>query len=312
MTADSGGDGQVQPNAFERGADVYARARPSYPRQAVEWLIPRTIARVVDLGAGTGKFSALVAALGHDLVSIEPSANMRLEHRRAIPDGDVREGTFENIPLDDDSTDVVVAAQAWHWADPVPASLEVARILRPAGWLSLVWNVRDERTSWVHELNKLLGPSDTIEPGSSPRLGRPFDAIEYAEYSWVHRLSPSDLLQLVASRSQVIDLDPSSRRQLLAAVQRLAESHPRTRDRITLDLLVPNPLLQGTPDSGPRCLARHQETLSLYTPRPSQRRAPASRPKRQPALRSAPSSVRQRLAGDAPDVPICSAVRLAR
>lgn len=127
MKDDGADNGSAQTNSFDGGADAYARARPSYPPQAVDWLIPRTAVRVVDLGAGTGKFSALIAARGHDLVSIEPSASMRLEYRRAIPDADVRKGTFENIPLDDDSTEVAVTAQAWHWADPIPASLEVAR-----------------------------------------------------------------------------------------------------------------------------------------------------------------------------------------
>ncbi len=202
----------------------------------MDWLIPRTAVRVVDLGAGTGKFSALIAAAGHDLVSIEPSASMRREYRRAMPGGDVRKGAFESIPLDDHSVDVAVSAQAWHWADPIPASVEVARVLRTGGWLGLVWNVRDDRTAWVRELNELLGPSDTIEPGSSPCLGEPFGPIEHVEYGWVHHPTPGALLQLVASRSQVIDLGPGPKQRLLDSVAKLVQSHPQTRGRTVLDL----------------------------------------------------------------------------
>src|SRR5215472_16526160 len=96
--------------SFGAAAELYDRARPGYPPDAVGWMLGPTSRDVVDLGAGTGIFSRLVASLGHRVTAIEPDAGMRaqLATSDTIP---VLAGSAEAIPLPDRSTGAVVAAQ---------------------------------------------------------------------------------------------------------------------------------------------------------------------------------------------------------
>ncbi|HEY4375539.1 MAG TPA: class I SAM-dependent methyltransferase [Acidimicrobiales bacterium] len=146
--------------AFDQGAADYEKGRPSYPADVVAELAARLDltpgSRVLDLAAGTGKFTRLLEPLGVELVAVEPVAGMRERLVAALPDIEVHDGTAEHIPLPDSSVDAVVVAQAFHWFDPEVALAEIARVLRPGGGLGLVWNERDVRESWVADLSHLI------------------------------------------------------------------------------------------------------------------------------------------------------------
>lgn len=120
-------------------APIYDRARVEHSRAALELVIRETglasTATVVDLAAGTGKLTTLLAERFGDVIAIEPEEAMR-----AYIDGDARPGTAEAIPLPDESADAVFVADAFHWFDAPRALDELARVLRSAGWLVLVWN----------------------------------------------------------------------------------------------------------------------------------------------------------------------------
>lgn len=129
---------------FERQADVYQSARPDYHHSLVARFV-ETFGDgvVVDLGAGTGKFTAQLVGAGLDPIAIEPVAAMRAQLIDRLPGIEIRDGTAESIPLDDDSVDTVVVAQAFHWFRYQAAIDEIARVLAPGGALVTVWNVRD-------------------------------------------------------------------------------------------------------------------------------------------------------------------------
>ena len=223
--------------SFDRGADAYRRARPSYPDDAVRWLAPAEGSRVLDLAAGTGKLTERLHALGYRVVAVEPSDGMRTELSGAVPDVPVSAGTAESIPLPDASVDGVVVAQAWHWFDPVPASREIRRVLRPGGQLGVTWNVRDHRIGWVDELTEVLHRGDSLEPfHGRPDLGEGFGPVEHATFSWSHRLAAADLRTLAASRSHTLTLPPADREALLAAVDHLVATHPELAGRSQIDM----------------------------------------------------------------------------
>ena len=153
----------VHPSAatgFARSVEAYERARPEYPPAAIAWLARELDLRpgriVVDLAAGSGKLTRPLAALGCEVVAVEPVAEMRA----AIgPTARALEGTAEAIPLPDDSADAVTVGQAFHWFDGPKALAEIERVLRPGGALALVWNRRPVESSELHaQISALIAP----------------------------------------------------------------------------------------------------------------------------------------------------------
>ena len=132
----------------DRVAD-YVRYRPGYPREVVTFLHETCGvapgAQVADIGAGTGISARLFLDAGHPVVAVEPNQAMReAANVWLTPYGNFRSvaGTAEATALDDASVDLVIAAQAFHWFDPVMTRREFARILKPQGRVALFWNSR--------------------------------------------------------------------------------------------------------------------------------------------------------------------------
>jgi SAM-dependent methyltransferase len=220
--------------SFGAAASIYERARPSYPDAAVDWLLPDGHPQVVDLGAGTGKLTRLIAERGVEVTAVEPSDGMREQLETALPDVPALAGSAEHMPFPDHSVDAVLVAQAWHWVDLPRASAEVARVLRPGGRLGLLWNHRDERVDWVNELGAVIehasGDHNDNDP-SNPEFGGEFGQIEYFVAEWRAPMTPAGLLDLVASRSYIIVASDDERAGIMARVQDLLDHHPQLAGR---------------------------------------------------------------------------------
>lgn len=228
---------------FGAEADAYERGRPGYPDDAVEWILTRSatddgaLPDVVDLGAGTGKFTASLVGRAATVTAVEPDDQMRARLIAGLPGVTALPGTAESIPLGDESADIVTMAQAWHWTDPKRASAEVARVLRPGGILALVWNVRDESSDWVAALSRVIGSSiaedfDTI----TPPIAEPLTRDAYAEFHWSNHLDREGLVAMVASRSYIIAMSATDRADVLARLDQLIDSHPDLAGRPHFDL----------------------------------------------------------------------------
>ncbi|MDR7269510.1 SAM-dependent methyltransferase [Pelomonas saccharophila] len=160
-------------DAAQRGytlaPDSYQRGRPEYPPALVAWLDSplgvRDGARVVDLGAGTGKFTHLLARTGAAVTAVEPVDAMRAKLAESLPGVQTLAGAAEAIPLTDGEADVLVCAQAFHWFANAQALGEMHRVLKPGGRLGLVWNVRDEACDWVAAITEIITPYE----GDAPR-----------------------------------------------------------------------------------------------------------------------------------------------
>jgi len=216
-------DHAAHANSFGPAADIYERGRPGYPATALDWLLPTGSPRVIDLGAGTGKLTRQIHALGLPVTAVDPSAGMLDQLRRAVPGVPAVVGSAERIPLPAASADVVLVAQAWHWVDPERAAPEIARVLAPGGRLGLVWNLRDESAPWVRRLGEIIG---NTESERSTVVGPPFGDVEIAHFRWTSVIGPERLLDLVASRSAVILMPADERAAVLAEVRRLVATHP--------------------------------------------------------------------------------------
>jgi SAM-dependent methyltransferase len=218
---------KARAESFGVAAAAYERGRPSYPEAAIEWLLPPGAARVLDLGAGTGKLTRQLRDRGLDVVAVEPSRGMREQLAAELPGVKLLAGTAEAIPLGNHTVDAVLVAQAWHWVDPALAVPEVTRVLTPGGSLGLIWNIRDEREQWVAQLGRIMhahGDEDTGAP--SPVVGPPFGLVRLHQVEWTYRLSGEALLDLVASRSYVITLAERERAAILDEVRALLATHP--------------------------------------------------------------------------------------
>ena len=232
----------VAARGFEAGADAYARARPGYPEAAfdhvAEALRLGPASRVLDLGAGTGKFTAGLVTRGYDVVAVEPVERMRARLATDLPAVEVLDGTGEHIPLGDASVDAIVVAQAFHWFRHDEALAEMHRVLRPGGRFALVWNVRDERIPWVAELTEIIAPHEGEGGVRIPRHregawravlanSTVFDQVgDVWSLDHGHEIDAQGLVDRVASTSFIAALPTDTQAEVFDAVRRLTERPP--------------------------------------------------------------------------------------
>lgn len=125
--------------SFGTHAERYDRARPRYPDALVERIIAASPGpTVLDVGCGTGIAARQLQAAGGTVLGVEPDARMAaLARRSGLP---VEVATFEDWNPDGRTFDAIVAAQSWHWIEPVDGAAKAARVLRPGGLLAIFWN----------------------------------------------------------------------------------------------------------------------------------------------------------------------------
>lgn len=240
----------VHPTAahgFDAGADAYERGRPTYPPAIVAALVEHLDIRpgrtVLELGAGTGKLTRLLAPTGARILAVEPVTGMRERLAAAVPGVELLDGTAEAIPLPNGAVDAVVVAQAFHWFDPVRALSEIHRVLRPGGRLGLAWNFRDESVPWVATLGSLIhglaGDSPQARGGrwrdDLAKVGL-FTPWTCATVPHAQAMTPDEVLERVASISFVAAAPADDRDTLLAQVARLLATDPATAGRAIVEL----------------------------------------------------------------------------
>ncbi|WP_035749227.1 class I SAM-dependent methyltransferase [Arthrobacter sp. 35W] len=209
--------------AFQDGGEHYDKVRPGYPADSVDWLFGQApagsrspVLDVVDIGAGTGKFTERLMLPGRRVVALDPSADMLAQLELRFPEVHTIVGTAEATGLPSGSQDAATVAQAWHWCDPVAASTEIARILRPGGMLGLIWNQLDVAVPWVHRLSRIMHAGDVHKPGFRPAIGAEFTAVESHGTHWSQELTGEDIKELVKSRSYWLKANEATRAKVTA------------------------------------------------------------------------------------------------
>ncbi|MGQ5521622.1 class I SAM-dependent methyltransferase [Chitinimonas sp. PSY-7] len=232
---------------FNQQADAYARGRPDYPKSILPWL-QETLGlkagkTVLDLGAGTGKFTGLLQQTGAQVLAVEPVAAMRAK-LEALEGISVIDGTAEAIPLPDACLDAVLAATAFHWFATPAAMAEIARLLKPGGWLGLVWNTRDESHDWVAKLTEIM----TRYEGDVPRYRNGtwkqvfpapgFGPLEQTHFPHQHAGPPEQvIIDRCMSVSFIASLPELERNRVTAELRALIAIHTQLAGQ--LEVVVP-------------------------------------------------------------------------
>jgi SAM-dependent methyltransferase len=196
---------------------------------------------VLDLGAGTGKLTAILVRLGLDVTAVEPDPAMLAELRRQLPSARGLPGSAEEIPLPDGGADAVLCGQALHWFDLDRAVPEIARVLTPGGVLAGLWNVDDDRVGWVAALAEISKRKSSVtllrwrDGASRSRQERVlesgsglFDAAVAREFEHGQRRTAESLLATIATHSHLLVMEEPERSRLLAQIGDFLRARPET------------------------------------------------------------------------------------
>lgn len=232
---------------FDRAGDSYERGRPEYPQDAIDFLVKtlqiEPTSTVVDLGAGTGKFTKLLTQSKATVIAVEPVEGMRKKFQSLYPGIKILSGTAEDIPMEDNSVDAVIAAQAFHWFNGPAAVREIHRVLKPNGKIGLIWNARDESLAWVAELTKIIDPHE----GGAPRYKTMnwknafdetnlFSRLQLQHFSYNQVGTVATVVDRIGSISFISALSEVDKQKVLTQVRNLVQTHPDTKSRSEVKL----------------------------------------------------------------------------
>jgi SAM-dependent methyltransferase len=234
---------EVAQQGFGSEAETYERSRPSYPPQAVAWLVDALRigpgATVVDLAAGTGKLTRLLAPTGAGVIAVEPVDGMRRALRAVLPGVAVVGGSAEAMPVAGGALDALTVAQAFHWFDADAAFAEFARVLRPRGRVGIIWNARDRSVDWVDRLWSIMDRVEKRAPWRDHEQWRDsalgdragFGPMHDATFRHAQTLTPELVVDRFRGVSHVAVLPEDERDAVLAEVRDVLATHPDTRQQ---------------------------------------------------------------------------------
>ena len=190
---------------------------------------------MADVGAGTGKLTELLLARGLDVVAVEPDQRMLRVLGRNYPAAHPYHSDSGHIPVEDTSLDAVLVADAWHWFEPEPTIREIRRVLKPGGWLGLVWNVVAEPVEpWELSIADDSDEYDRQSKGTVAGLNRRLsyfddDDLQFKQVEWEWHLTPEHRASFLATTSMAIAMPPEERvnafERSRVALRQVCEAH---------------------------------------------------------------------------------------
>jgi SAM-dependent methyltransferase len=233
---------------YQTSSDTYEKGRPAYTEEAVFGLAERLRlkpeSQIIELGAGTGKFTRILAEKFPNIVAFEPVAAMREKFAEVLPSVKVLEGAGEKISASDTSADAVIVANAFHWFDSDAALKEIHRVLKPGGSLGLIWNIDGVFTSdWGQQIDAWL---DELE-GDTPqyKTGKWKDAFQSTNlfsplnehrFSSKRSTTHSEVIDRVISISFIASLTEPRRNEFQRKIESWLSTHPDSKSKEVLEV----------------------------------------------------------------------------
>lgn len=225
-----------QASAFDQVAEEYERGRAGYPPAVLDWLRTRqeigSGQTVVDLAAGTGKLTRVLATSGARVIAVEPLAGMREICATVLPDVEVIDGTAEAIPLPDACADVLTCGQAIHWFATPVALAEIARVIRPGGEFVLAQNRHDVTNPVQRRLAEIRREAEA--EATEPTPGPDWKDVVFADPHFApigevtlrgeHFVDREGVIGRVRSSSPVARLPEARRAELIESLEVLIET----------------------------------------------------------------------------------------
>jgi SAM-dependent methyltransferase len=238
---------------FGSVAELYETARPGYPPQlsaAIAGYHGGRPSSVVEIGAGTGKGTEILAAIGAPLTCIEPDPRMAALLTGRFPGADVHTGTFEDWSPPAGGVDMLACAMAWHWLDPVTRNALARRALAPTGTLAIFGHRYDYADP--DQRDAVQAVLHAVDP---PARERPVD--------WFHQ-DVLDSGEFTGVRKEVIRRNlPLNREQYLALVRTFGPFLSRTPEQQRAGLTALGRLID---DCGGTIVLDLRTTLVLARP----------------------------------------------
>lgn len=224
---------------FDTVAELYDRARPSYPDELVDDLCEVIGDRVLEIACGTGQLTRALVDRGRDVTCVEAGPNMAAIATNRIPEARVIHARFED--WDPDGTyDATCCATAWHWLDPSIAPAKVHGLLRPGGVLAVIGThhvVPEDADDFFHEIqsvygaigeavDQLPGPDDIRHTDAEALRASGLFQVEDRGYVRVIEYDAASYIDVLSTYSGHIAMTEDQRETLFDGVRRLAGSRP--------------------------------------------------------------------------------------
>ncbi len=227
---------------FSSRVDNYIKYRPGYPDEVVATLREicglQPAMSIADVGSGTGLLARVFLEFGCRVIGIEPNADMRAAGDRLLagyPTFTSLDGSAESTGLPDACVDFVTAGQAFHWFNPALARQEFQRILKPGGWVVLVWNERRvDSTPFLRAFEDLLDTYGTDYKQINHRNVETDPKIIPAFYGGAYQVACFEYVQLfgydgvkgrLESSSYVPEAGHPDYQLMLAELRRIFDQH---------------------------------------------------------------------------------------